>query len=182
MIKIKTIKKLIGIAVILFLLADLPFAFFGGIKELPTISTVIIKGWKSTQAPRHAMVYAYRSNSGFVNPIDSAPISSFEISSDHVRYSEDTVNMPRLECHLNDIECKIDHKHDIRIVVDDTLIYDVSNQEVSEVEGPEWVMGGPMKWTVVSSSNINSHYYDEKTGVGTLMVLYKFGRIQRRGI
>lgn len=73
----------------------------------------------------------------------------------------------------------LNYLHDVRLVLDDTLYYDMSQPKLSCVEGP-WVMGGPTEWSIVSSLYVNGHYYDDPTVERGLPISHKFVRIQRK--
>ena len=136
------------------------------------ISFIFINGWYAPQVPHHVIVYSYEKGSGFVNPVDSISITSFEKSTRPSIFDKDTAGFSCLVCSLIETE-KIDHNHDLRIVVDDTLFYDISKLSY-------WTMGGPMEWSVVSSLSVNSHDDDNPTPEGSLSISNKFVRIQRK--
>ena len=143
------------------------------------ISFIFINGWYAPQVPHHGIVYSYEKGSGFVNPIDSVSITSFEKSTRPSIFDKDTAGLSCLVCSLIETE-QIDHNHDLRIVVDDTLFYDISKQKLSRIKLSYWTMGGPMEWSVVSSLSVNSHDDDNPTPEGSLSISNKFVRIQRK--
>ena len=50
------------------------------------------------------------------------------------------------------------HKDDIRLVLDDTLVYDISDITLSWfVDQRQWTMGGPREYCIVSSLKVNGH-------------------------
>ena len=143
------------------------------------ISFIFINGWYAPQVPHHGIVYSYEKGSGFVNPIDSVSITSFEKSTRPSIFDKDTAGFSCLVCSLIETE-QIDHNHDLRIVVDDTLFYDISKQKLSMVKLSYWTMGGPMEWSVVSSLSVNGHDDENPTPEGSLSISNKYVRIQRK--
>ena len=130
------------------------------------ISFIFINGWYAPQVPHHGIVYSYEKGSGFVNPVDSISITSFEKSTRPSIFDKDTAGFSCLVCSL--------------IETDDTLFYDISKQKLSRIKLSYWTMGGPMEWSVVSSLSVNSHDDDNPTPEGSLSISNKFVRIQRK--
>ena len=73
------------------------------------------------------------------------------------------------------------HKDDIRLVLDDTLVYDISDINLSWfVDQRHWTMGGPMECCIVSSLKVNGRIARDTIGVGYLKFPREYARVLKR--
>ena len=142
------------------------------------IEFISVREWRNAYCPHKGKIYVYKKGEGFTQPIDSTNVYHFEISAHPFMFYKDTTDYSSLVCSVDMID-DLNYLHDVRLVLDDTLYYDVSQPKLSCVEGP-WVMGGPTEWSIVSSLYVNGHYYDGPTVERGLPISHKFVRIQRK--
>ena len=75
----------------------------------------------------------------------------------------------------------LNHRHDVRLVLDDTLYYDISEVKLAWVKDERyWVMGGPMQHSVMSSQVVNGHHTDGEGIEDELSVPHEYVRIQKK--
>ena len=75
----------------------------------------------------------------------------------------------------------LNHRHDVRLVLDDTLYYDISEVKLAWVKDERyWVMGGPMQHSVMSSQVVNGHHTDGKAIEEELSVPHEYVRLQKK--
>ena len=73
------------------------------------------------------------------------------------------------------------HKDDIRLVLDDTLVYDISDITLSWlVDQRHWTMGGPREYCIVSSLKVNGHVVKGTMHSGYLAFPREYARILKR--
>ena len=73
------------------------------------------------------------------------------------------------------------HKDDIRLVLDDTLVYDISNITLSWfVDQKHWTMGGPREYCIVSSLKVNGRIVRGTIDVGYLRFPREYARVLKR--
>ena len=120
--------------------------------------------------PRQGKVYSFKAGTNFTAPIDSFNLSIIERIDVYPDWISFTLRgkMPT-------------HKDDIRLVLDDTLVYDISNITLSWfVDQKHWTMGGPREYCIVSSLKVNGHVVKDTTHSGYLAFPREYARILKR--
>ena len=108
--------------------------------------------------PRHGKVYSFKARANFTDPIDSFNLPVIE----------------RIHGYPDWISCtlrgkKPTHKDDIRLVLDDTLVYDISNITLSwYVNYRQRGMTCPREYCIVSSLKVNGYVVKDTTHSGYL--------------
>ena len=70
------------------------------------------------------------------------------------------------------------HKDDIRLVLDDTLVYDISDITLSWfVDQKHWTMRGPREYYIVSSLKVNGRIVRGTIDVGYLRFPREYARV-----
>ena len=95
--------------------------------------------------PRQGKVYSFKAGTNFTAPIDSFNLPVIERIHGYPDWISFTLRgkMPT-------------HKDDIRLVLDDTLVYDISDITLSWfVNQKQWTMRGPREYGIVSSLKVN---------------------------
>lgn len=135
------------------------------------ISVIKITHWDSRKMPKHCMVYTYKLNSDYSKIIDSLQI-------DNIRRGYD--DSTSLLC-IPDKE-KLNYQYDISIILDDTLIFNISQFKLSWVkDGRQWGgIGGPMEYCIVSSVNVNGYTSNDTTKAGELAFSHNFIKTKKR--
>jgi len=76
---------------------------------------------------------------------------------------------------------QVNNQMDIRLILNDTLIYDISNITLSwVVDYRHWTMGGPMEYCIVSSLKVNGRIVRDTIGVGYLKFPREYARVLKR--
>ena len=77
---------------------------------------------------------------------------------------------------------KLNYQYDISIILDDTLIFNISQFKLSWVkDGRQWGgIGGPMEYCIVSSVNVNGHTSNDTTKAGELAFSHNFIKTKKR--
>ena len=84
-----------------------------------------------------------------------------------------------LTCILN--SKRLNYLNDIRVVLDDTLEYDISNIKLSMfVDNEHWTMGGPWEYCIVSSLTANGHLAHDTVYSGSLAFPQRHVRIVKK--
>ena len=120
--------------------------------------------------PRHGKVYSFKAGTNFTAPIDSFNLPIIERIHGYPDWISFTLRgkMPT-------------HRNDIRLVLDDTLVYDISNISLSwYVNQRQWTMGGPREYCIVSSLKVNGHVVKDTTHSGYLAFPREYARILKR--
>ena len=120
--------------------------------------------------PRQGKVYSFKAGTNFTDPIDSFNLPVIERIHGYPDWISFTLRgkMPT-------------HRNDIRLVLDDTLVYDISNISLSwYVNQRQWTMGGPREYCIVSSLKVNGHVVKDTTHSGYLAFPREYARILKR--
>ena len=120
--------------------------------------------------PRQGKVYSFKAGTNFTAPIDSFNLPIIERIHGYPDWISFTLRgkMPT-------------HRNDIRLVLDDTLVYDISNISLSwYVNQRQWTMGGPREYCIVSSLKVNGHVVKGTTHSGYLAFPREYARILKR--
>ena len=120
--------------------------------------------------PRQGKVYSFKAGTNFTAPIDSFNLPIIERIHGYPDWISFTLRgkMPT-------------HRNDIRLVLDDTLVYDISNISLSwYVNQRQWTMGGPREDCIVSSLKVNGHVVKDTTHSGYLAFPREYARILKR--
>ena len=120
--------------------------------------------------PRQGKVYSFKAGTNFTAPIDSFNLPIIERIHGYPDWISFTLRgkMPT-------------HRNDIRLVLDDTLVYDISNISLSwYVNQRQWTMGGPREYCIVSSLKVNGHVVKDTTHSGYLAFPREYARILKR--
>ena len=133
------------------------------------IKEFFVTHWEEA-LPRHGKVYSFKAGTNFTVPIDSFNLPVIE----RIHGYPDWIS-----CTL--IGKKPTHRNDIRLVLDDTLVYDISNISLSwYVNQRQWTMGGPREYCIVSSLKVNGHVVKDTTHSGYLAFPREYARILKR--
>ena len=133
------------------------------------IKEFFVTNWQEN-LPNHGKVYSFKAGTNFTAPIDSFNLPIIE----------------RIDVYPDWISCtligkKPTHRNDIRLVLDDTLVYDISNITLSwYVNQRQWTMGGPREYCIVSSLKVNGHVVKGTTHSGYLAFPREYARILKR--
>ena len=120
--------------------------------------------------PRHGKVYSFKAGTNFTAPIDSFNLPIIERIDVYPDWISFTLRgkMPT-------------HKDDIRLVLDDTLVYDISNITLSwYVNQRQWTMGGPREYCIVSSLKVNGHVVKGTMHSSNLAFPREYARVLKR--
>ena len=133
------------------------------------IEDFFVTHWEEA-LPRHGKVYSFKAGTNFTAPIDSFNLPVIERIDVYPDWISFTLRgkMPT-------------HKDDIRLVLDDTLVYDISNITLSWfVNQRQWTMGGPREYCIVSSLKVNGYVVKDTTHSGYLAFPREYARILKR--
>ena len=120
--------------------------------------------------PKHGKVYSFIAGTNFTEFIDSFDLTIIR---------ENLTRTDWTTCYLT--KEKPTHKDDIRLVLDDTLVYDISNITLSWfVNQRQWTMGGPREYCIVSSLKVNGHVVKGTMHSGYLAFPREYARILKR--
>ena len=141
----------------------------GECKYNDPIKEFFVTHWEEA-LPRHGKVYSFKAGTNFTDPIDSFNLPVIERIHGYPDWISFTLRgkMPT-------------HRNDIRLVLDDTLVYDISNISLSwYVNQRQWTMGGPREYCIVSSLKVNGHVVKDTTHSGYLAFPREYARILKR--
>ena len=133
------------------------------------IKEFFVTNWQEN-LPNHGKVYSFKAGTNFTDPIDSFNLPIIERIDVYPDWISFTLRgkMPT-------------HKDDIRLVLDDTLVYDISNITLSwYVNQRQWTMGGPREYCIVSSLKVNGHVVKGTMHSGNLAFPREYARILKR--
>ena len=128
-----------------------------------------VTNWQEN-LPNDGKVYSFKAGTNFTDPIDSFNLPIIE----------------RIDVYPDWISCtligkKPTHRNDIRLVLDDTLVYDISNITLSwYVNQRQWTMGRPREYCIVSSLKVNGHVVKGTTHSGYLAFPREYARVLKR--
>ena len=142
----------------------------GECKYNDPIKGVFVTNWERFPYPNHGKIYSYKSGTNFTDFVDSFDLTIIK---------ENLTRTDWTTCYLT--KEKPTHKDDIRLVLDDTLVYDISDINLSWfVDQRHWTMGGPMEYCIVSSLKVNGRIVRDTIGVGYLKVPREHARVLKR--
>jgi len=142
----------------------------GECKYNDPIKGVFVTNWERFPYPNHGKIYSYKAGTNFTEFIDSFDLAIIR---------ENLTRTDWTTCYLT--KEKPTHKDDIRLVLDDTLVYDISDINLSWfVDQRHWTMGGPMEYCIVSSLKVNGRIVRDTIGVGYLKVPREHARVLKR--
>ena len=141
----------------------------GECKYNDPIKEFFVTHWEEA-LPRHGKVYSFKAGTNFTAPIDSFNLPIIERIDVYPDWISFTLRgkMPT-------------HKDDIRLVLDDTLVYDISDITLSWfVDQKHWTMGGPREYCIVSSLKVNGYVVKDTTHSGYLAFPREYARVLKR--
>ena len=130
---------------------------------------IFVKHWYSRPLPTQGVVYVYKKGTQFKELIDTVRVTSITRGGD-----------------TTDLACifrkkKFNHLNDLRLVLDDTLAYDISNIEIILFKDQRrWGMWGPTEWDLIPSLLVNGHVTRDTTPAGMLAFPRECGRIIKK--
>ena len=133
------------------------------------IKEFFVTNWQEN-LPNHGKVYSFKAGTNFTDPIDSFNLPIIE----------------RIDVYPDWISCtligkKPTHRNDIRLVLDDTLVYDISNITLSwYVNYRQRGMTCPREYCIVSSLKVNGHVVKGTMHSGNLAFPREYARILKR--
>ena len=133
------------------------------------IKEFFVTNWQEN-LPNHGKVYSFKAGTNFTDPIDSFNLPIIE----------------RIDVYPDWISCtligkKPTHRNDIRLVLDDTLVYDISNITLSwYVNYRQRGMTCPREYCIVSSLKVNGHVVKGTTHSGYLAFPREYARVLKR--
>ena len=102
------------------------------------IAEIYVLNWGDRPIPNKGVAYIYKKGTHFAEFIDAIRFYAL------ARGITDSTN---LACILN--SKKLNHLNDIRVVLDDTLVYDISNIVIERfLDTRRWGMWGPIERTL----------------------------------
>ncbi len=141
----------------------------GECKYNDPIKEFFVTHWEEA-LPRHGKVYSFKAGTNFTDPIDSFNLPIVERIDVYPDWISFTLRgkMPT-------------HKDDIRLVLDDTLVYDISNITLSwYVNYRQRGMTCPREYCIVSSLKVNGHVVKGTMHSGYLAFPREYARILKR--
>ena len=134
------------------------------------VKGIFVLDWFSHPKPNKGIVYMFKKDTHFSVLIDST--KSFVIT----RCYPDSST---LACLFQSKQ--VNNQMDIRLILNDTLIYDISNITLSwVVDYRHWTMGGPTEHCGVVSLRVNGKNIYDTLRVGELAFPQKYARILKR--
>ena len=133
------------------------------------IKEFFVTNWQEN-LPNHGKVYSFKAGTNFTDPIDSFNLPIIERIDVYPDWISFTLRgkMPT-------------HKDDIRLVLDDTLVYDISNITLSwYVNYRQRGMTCPREYCIVSSLKVNGHVVKGTMHSGYLAFPREYARILKR--
>ena len=142
----------------------------GECKYNDPIKGVFVTNWERFPYPNHGKIYSYKAGTNFTEFIDSFDLTIIR---------ENLTRTDWTTCYLT--KEKPTHRNDIRLVLDDTLVYDISDITLSWfVDQRHWTMGGPREYCIVSSLKVNGHVVKGTMHSGYLAFPREYARILKR--
>ena len=134
------------------------------------IEDLLVMDWGTRPLPHHGKVYSFREGTLFTELIDSFELSIIERNPARTNW---------IVCSLG--EKKPTHRCDIRLTLDDSLTYDISNITLSWfIDQKHWTMGGPREYCIVSSFKVNGKIVHNSLHSGRLAFPQKNVRILKK--
>ena len=134
------------------------------------IEDLLVMDWGTRPLPHHGKVYSFREGTLFTELIDSFELSIIERNPARTNW---------IVCSLG--EKKPTHRCNIRLTLDDSLTYDISNITLSWfIDQKHWTMGGPREYCIVSSFKVNGKIVDNSLHSGRLAFPQKYVRIIKK--
>ena len=134
------------------------------------VKGIFVLDWFSHPKPNKGIVYMFKKDTHFSVLIDST--RSFTIT----RCYPDSST---LACLFQSKQ--VNHQMDIRLILNDTLIYDISNITLSwVVDYKHWTLGAPTEHCSVVSLRVNGGNVYDTLRVGELAFPQKYARILKR--
>ena len=134
------------------------------------ISGIFILHWDFRPIPQRGIVYMYQKNTHFTEFIDTV---------NFIVIKRGRVDSTELACLL--YTKKLNHLNDIRVVLDDTLVYDISNIGIEKfLDTRRRGMWGPIERDIIPSLLVNGCVTRDTTVPGELAFPQKCGRIIRK--
>ena len=133
------------------------------------IKEFFVTNWQEN-LPNHGKVYSFKAGTNFTDPIDSFNLPIIERIDVYPDWISFTLRgkMPT-------------HKDDIRLVLDDTLVYDISNITLSwYVNQRQWTMGGQREYRIVSSLKVDGHVVKGTIHSGYLTFPREYAHVLKR--
>ena len=142
----------------------------GECKYNDPIKGVFVTNWERFPYPNHGKIYSFKAGTNFAEFIDSFDLTIMR---------ENLTRTDWTTCYLT--KEKPTHKDDIRLVLDDTLVYDISDITLSWfVDQRHWTMGGPREYCIVSSLKVNGHVVKGTMHSGYLAFPREYARVLKR--
>ena len=134
------------------------------------IAEIYVLNWGDRPIPNKGVAYIYKKGTHFTELIDTIRFYAL------ARGITDSTN---LACILN--SKKLNHLNDIRVVLDDTLVYDISNIVIERfLDTRRRGMWGPIERDIIPSLLVNGCVTRDTTVPGELAFPQKCGRIIRK--
>ena len=134
------------------------------------ISGIFILHWDFRPIPQRGIVYMYKKNTHFTEFIDTV---------NFIVIKRGRVDSTELACLL--YTKKLNHLNDIQVVLDDTLVYDISNIGIEKfLDTRRRGMWGPIERDIIPSLLVNGCVTRDTTVPGELAFPQKCGRIIRK--
>lgn len=134
------------------------------------IAEIYVLNWGDRPIPNKGVAYIYKKGTHFAEFIDAIRFYAL------ARGITDSTN---LACILN--SKKLNHLNDIRVVLDDTLVYDISNIGIEKfLDTRRRGMWGPIERDIIPSLLVNGCVTRGTTVPGELAFPQKCGRIIRK--
>ena len=134
------------------------------------IAEIYVLNWGDRPIPNKGVAYIYKKGTHFAELIDTIRFYAL------ARGITDSTN---LACILN--SKKLNHLNDIRVVLDDTLVYDISNIVIEKfLDTRRWGMWGPIERDIIPSLLVNGYVTRDTTVPGELAFPQECGRIIRK--
>ena len=134
------------------------------------IAEIYVLNWGDRPIPNKGVAYIYKKGTHFTELIDTIRFYAL------ARGITDSTN---LACILN--SKKLNHLNDIRVVLDDTLVYDISNIVIERfLDTRRWGMWGPIERDIIPSLLVNGYVTRDTTVPGELAFPKECGRIIRK--
>jgi len=133
------------------------------------IKEFFVTNWQAN-LPNHGKVYSFKAGTNFTDPIDSFNLPIIERIDVYPNWISFTLRgkMPT-------------HKNDIRLVLDDTLIYDISNITLSwYVSYRQRGMTCPRECCIVSSLKVSGRVVNSTMHSGYLAFPREYARVLKR--
>ena len=134
------------------------------------IAEIYVLNWGDRPIPNKGVAYIYKKGTHFAELIDTVRFYAL------ARGITDSTN---LACILN--SKKLNHLNDIGVVLDDTLVYDISNIGIEKfLDTRRWGMCGPIERDIIPSLLVNGYVTRDTTVPGELAFPQECRRIIRK--